>query len=44
MKCYNFSIKSQEKFMFKSDFLWGVAAAAHQIEGATNIDSRGPSV
>ena len=30
--------------MFKSDFLWGVAAASHQIEGATNIDGRGPSV
>ena len=25
-------------------FYWGVVTAAYQIEGATNIDGRGPSV
>ncbi len=29
---------------FPSDFLWGVASSAYQIEGAANIDGRGPSV
>ena len=27
-----------------SDFTWGVAAAAYQIEGASAIDGRGPSI
>ena len=29
---------------FPSDFAWGVATAAYQIEGATREDGRGPSV
>lgn len=29
---------------FPDGFLWGVAAAAHQIEGATTADGRGPCV
>jgi len=29
---------------FPSDFLWGAATAAYQIEGATREDGRGPSV
>lgn len=29
---------------FGKDFLWGVATAAYQIEGAWNVDGRGPSV
>lgn len=28
---------------FKTDFLWGGATAANQIEGAWNIDGRGPA-
>jgi beta-glucosidase/6-phospho-beta-glucosidase/beta-galactosidase len=28
---------------FKSDFLWGAASAAYQIEGAYNIDGKGPA-
>ena len=30
--------------MFKTDFAWGVSAAAYQIEGATNEGGRTPSV
>jgi len=29
---------------FNKDFLWGVATAAHQIEGAYNEDGKGPGV
>ncbi|MEJ7799290.1 MAG: GH1 family beta-glucosidase [Ilumatobacter sp.] len=29
---------------FPSDFVWGAATAAYQIEGAAHIDGRGPSV
>ena len=30
--------------MFAKDFLWGVATAAYQIEGAVAEDGRGPSI
>ena len=29
---------------FKSDFLWGAATAAYQVEGAAHADGRGNSV
>jgi beta-glucosidase len=29
---------------FRSDFLWGTATAAHQIEGAWDADGKGPSI
>ena len=29
---------------FKSDFLWGAATAAYQVEGAAHADGRGDSV
>ena len=29
---------------FKSDFLWGSASAAYQVEGAYNIDGKGLSI
>lgn len=29
---------------FPSNFLWGTATSAYQIEGASNIDGRGPSI
>lgn len=30
--------------MFNKDFIWGVATASFQIEGATNVDGRIPSI
>ncbi|MGL5791659.1 MAG: family 1 glycosylhydrolase, partial [Plesiomonas shigelloides] len=29
---------------FATDFLWGAASAAYQVEGAWNEDGKGPSV
>ena len=29
---------------FPPDFLWGTATASYQIEGAVNVDGRGPSI
>ncbi|MDE1163035.1 MAG: GH1 family beta-glucosidase [Acidobacteriaceae bacterium] len=29
---------------FPKDFLWGTATAAYQVEGAWNVDGRGPSI
>ena len=29
---------------FKNNFAWGAATAAYQIEGATEVDGRGPSI
>ena len=29
---------------FPDDFIWGTATSAYQIEGAVNVDGRGPSV
>ncbi|MBW4720259.1 GH1 family beta-glucosidase [Saccharothrix obliqua] len=30
--------------VFPSDFLWGAATAAYQIEGSLHVDGRGPSI
>jgi beta-glucosidase len=35
---------SGESYRFPADFLWGVATAAYQVEGAAKEDGRGPSV
>lgn len=35
---------SNPNFNFGKDFVWGAATASYQIEGAHNIDGRGPSV
>ena len=32
------------KEAFGKDFIWGVSTAAYQIEGAHNLDGKGPSV
>ena len=32
------------KYTFPKDFLWGVATAAAQVEGAVSEDGRGPSI
>lgn len=30
--------------MFSKNFMWGVATSSYQIEGATQVDGRGPSI
>lgn len=35
---------SLSRQQFPADFLWGVATSSYQIEGAGNIDGRGPSI
>jgi beta-glucosidase len=37
-------IDSIKKSSFGSDFHWGVATAAFQIEGSCNVDGKGPSI
>ena len=37
-------MNSNEKIQFPKDFVWGVATAAAQIEGAAFVDGRGPSI
>ena len=32
------------RYAFPKDFLWGVATAAAQVEGAVAEDGRGPSI
>lgn len=35
---------SEKNNIFPSNFLWGSASAAYQVEGAYNLDGKGPSV
>ncbi len=35
---------SAERSHFPDDFLWGTATASYQVEGATDVDGRGPSI
>lgn len=32
------------RITFPDDFIWGISSSAYQIEGAWNIDGRGPSI
>jgi beta-glucosidase len=38
------SLRSPESLLFPHGFVWGVSTCAYQIEGALNVDGRGPSV
>lgn len=40
----NKSIKQINAKDFGEDFLWGAACASYQVEGAWNVDGKGPSV
>lgn len=39
-----FAQAAQSGLQFPKGFVWGCATAAYQIEGAANVDGRGPSV
>ncbi|KAK4495953.1 hypothetical protein PRZ48_013221 [Zasmidium cellare] len=39
-----FKMPKNESWSFPKDFLWGVAGAAQQIEGAVKAEGRGPSI
>ncbi|KAF1976631.1 glycoside hydrolase [Bimuria novae-zelandiae CBS 107.79] len=40
---FDFALEAELKGALRKDFLWGYATAAPQIEGAWNIDGKGPS-
>lgn len=40
----HFTMGSTEQSTLPSDFLWGFATAAYQIEGGVNDDGRAPSI
>jgi beta-glucosidase len=37
-------LSSESRATFPKDFLWGTATSAYQIEGAVEVDARGPSI
>ena len=34
----------RRSYRFPKSFLWGAATASYQVEGAANVDGRGPSI